>query len=67
MQQEVANVFIKRFQLNANELAVLHGNSREAPITEEFFTVINRVQVNDTNQSNFRIIDRSTLFYNPHF
>lgn len=45
MQQEVANAFIKRFQLNADELTILHGTSREAPITEEFFTVINRVQV----------------------
>ncbi|XP_001599436.1 conserved oligomeric Golgi complex subunit 6 [Nasonia vitripennis] len=44
MQQEIANAFIKRFQLNADELAVLHGSSREAPITEEFFIVINRVQ-----------------------
>ncbi|OXU30760.1 hypothetical protein TSAR_013226 [Trichomalopsis sarcophagae] len=44
MQQEIANAFIKRFQLNADELAVLHGSSREDPITEEFFIVINRVQ-----------------------
>lgn len=45
MQQEVANSFIKSFDLSSTEMAVLHGPSRESPITEEFFTVVNRVQV----------------------
>lgn len=45
MQQEVANAFIKNFQLTQSELAILHGSSRDSPITEEFFTVVNRVQV----------------------
>lgn len=45
MQQEVANAFIKNFQLTPAELAVLHGSGRESPITEEFFSVVNRVQV----------------------
>lgn len=44
MQQDVANAFIKSFELNSSEIAVLHGPSRESPITEEFFTVVNRVQ-----------------------
>ena len=46
MQQDVANAFIKVFQLTPNELVVLHGTTREAPITEDFFDVVNRVQVN---------------------
>lgn len=45
MQQEVANAFIKKFQLTPAELTVLHGSTRESPITDEFFSVINRVQV----------------------
>lgn len=45
MQQEVASVFIKNFQLTPSELIVLHGSSRESPITEEFFVVVNKVQV----------------------
>ncbi|XP_076760998.1 conserved oligomeric Golgi complex subunit 6 isoform X2 [Xylocopa sonorina] len=44
MQQEVANAFIKNFQLTAAEQTVLHGATRESPITEEFFSVVNRVQ-----------------------
>lgn len=47
MQQEVADAFIKSFELNSSEMAVLHGPSRESPITEEFFTVVNRVQVKE--------------------
>lgn len=45
MQQEVANAFIKNFQLTSSELATLHGSSRESPITEEFFSVVSHVQV----------------------
>ncbi|XP_011344994.1 conserved oligomeric Golgi complex subunit 6 isoform X2 [Ooceraea biroi] len=44
MQQEVARAFIKNFQLSSSELTVLHGSTRESPITEEFFSVINKVQ-----------------------
>lgn len=44
MQQEVANAFIQKFQLTSVELSILHGATREAPITEEFFNVVNRVQ-----------------------
>lgn len=45
MQQEVANAFIKNFQLTPSELTILHGSLRESPITEEFFSVVNKVQV----------------------
>lgn len=45
MQQEVASAFIKNFHLTSSELAVLHGPARESPITEEFFSVVNKVQV----------------------
>ncbi|XP_060811125.1 conserved oligomeric Golgi complex subunit 6 [Bombus pascuorum] len=44
MQQEVANAFIKNFQLTSSEQSILHGSSKESPITEEFFSVVNRVQ-----------------------
>ncbi|XP_032663782.1 conserved oligomeric Golgi complex subunit 6 isoform X1 [Odontomachus brunneus] len=44
MQQEVASAFIKNFHLTSSELAVLHGSARESPITEEFFSVVNKVQ-----------------------
>lgn len=46
MQQEIAAAFIRTFQLTPDELAILHGTSREAPISDDFFTVLNRVQVN---------------------
>ncbi|PNF41222.1 Conserved oligomeric Golgi complex subunit 6 [Cryptotermes secundus] len=44
MQQEVAGAFLRSFQLSSAEQAVLHGSSREAEITDEFFTVLDRVQ-----------------------
>ncbi|XP_012220146.2 conserved oligomeric Golgi complex subunit 6 isoform X1 [Linepithema humile] len=44
MQQEVASAFIKNFQLTSSELTVLHGSTRESPITEDFFSVVNKVQ-----------------------
>ncbi|KAL0105505.1 hypothetical protein PUN28_016876 [Cardiocondyla obscurior] len=44
MQQEVANAFIRNFQLTPSEMTVLHGSARESPITEEFFSVVNKVQ-----------------------
>ncbi|XP_018337912.1 PREDICTED: conserved oligomeric Golgi complex subunit 6 isoform X2 [Trachymyrmex septentrionalis] len=44
MQQEVASAFIRNFQLTPSELTVLHGSARESPITEEFFSVVNKVQ-----------------------
>ncbi|XP_012285041.1 conserved oligomeric Golgi complex subunit 6 [Orussus abietinus] len=45
IQQDVANAFIKKFQLTSSEIAILQGTSREAPtITEEFFTILDRVQ-----------------------
>jgi hypothetical protein len=45
MHQEIVSAFIRTFQLTEDELVILHGTSREASITNEFFTVINRVQV----------------------
>ncbi|KYN04213.1 PREDICTED: conserved oligomeric Golgi complex subunit 6 [Cyphomyrmex costatus] len=44
MQQEVASAFIRNFQLTPSELTALHGSTRESPITEEFFSVVNKVQ-----------------------
>ncbi|XP_058793235.1 conserved oligomeric Golgi complex subunit 6 isoform X2 [Phymastichus coffea] len=56
MQQEIVAAFIKKFQLNSDELAILHGSTRDAPISEEFFTVINKVQ---DIHSNCRILMQS--------
>jgi hypothetical protein len=44
MQQEVAGAFLRSFQLSSAEQAILRGSSREAAITDEFFTVLERVQ-----------------------
>ncbi|XP_018301380.1 conserved oligomeric Golgi complex subunit 6 isoform X3 [Mycetomoellerius zeteki] len=44
MQQEVASAFIRNFQLTPSELTILHGSARESPITEEFFSVVSKVQ-----------------------
>lgn len=55
MQQDVANAFIKNFQLTQSELTILHGPSREAPITNEFFAVTDRVQVRK-NHSLFHLV-----------
>jgi hypothetical protein len=44
MQEEVAGAFLRSFQLSSAEQAILHGSSREAAITDEFFTVLGRVQ-----------------------
>ncbi|KAJ4429443.1 hypothetical protein ANN_21612 [Periplaneta americana] len=44
LQQEVAGGFLRSFQLSPAEQAVLRGSSREAAITSEFFTVLERVQ-----------------------
>lgn len=40
----MADAFLRSFQLSPAEQAILHGSSREAAITDEFFTVLDRVQ-----------------------
>lgn len=50
MQQEIANAFIRSFQLTPSEINTLHGHTnREIPITDEFFAVLNKVQVSPLN------------------
>jgi len=44
LQQEVVAAFLSSFQLSFAEQAILHGSSREAAITDEFFRVLERVQ-----------------------
>ncbi|XP_021917811.1 conserved oligomeric Golgi complex subunit 6 isoform X2 [Zootermopsis nevadensis] len=44
LQKEVAGAFLRSFQLSPAEQAVLRGSSRECAITDEFFTVLDRVQ-----------------------
>ncbi|XP_011314204.1 conserved oligomeric Golgi complex subunit 6 [Fopius arisanus] len=56
MQHEVAKAFIRTFELSRHEISILHGQTREEPIAEEFFTVINRLQ---TIHSSCRILMQS--------
>ncbi|XP_057326949.1 conserved oligomeric Golgi complex subunit 6 [Microplitis mediator] len=56
MQHDVAKSFIKTFQLTKYEIGILHGQTREEPITEEFFTIVSRLQ---TIHSSCRILMQS--------
>ena len=49
MQRKIATALIKTFLLTDEETAILQGNNRDAPITEEFFNVLDRVQVFNLN------------------
>lgn len=60
MQQEVARAFIKTFQLSQAEVAILYGTHRDLPITEEFFTVLNRVQ---EIHNSCRIFEQTSFSY----
>ncbi|XP_078401396.1 conserved oligomeric Golgi complex subunit 6 isoform X1 [Cetorhinus maximus] len=44
IRAEVANAFLSKFQLNADELNVLRG-PREGPITEDFFKALGKVKL----------------------
>lgn len=44
MQQEVAKAFLQSFELSRPEISLLRGSTREEPITDEFFTVVNKLQ-----------------------
>lgn len=44
MEQEVANAFLQRYQLSPVELSVLHGTTRDSPITPAFFTALQHAQ-----------------------
>ncbi|ETN67849.1 component of oligomeric golgi family complex [Anopheles darlingi] len=44
VQQKIANGFLSRFQLSVVEHQMLYGAKRDAPITGEFFQVLDRVQ-----------------------
>ena len=43
-QQKIASGFLSRFQLSVAEHQMLYGAKRDAPITAEFFQVLDRVQ-----------------------
>lgn len=45
MQHAVAIAFIHRFQLARHEISILHGHTRDEIITDEFFNVVNRIQL----------------------
>jgi len=40
-----SQVLTMQQELTPSELTVLHGSARESPITEEFFSVVSKVQV----------------------
>ncbi|KAK3855594.1 hypothetical protein Pcinc_038022 [Petrolisthes cinctipes] len=42
MQEDVAEAFVQTFQLTSEEVAIIKGSTREAPITQEFFTVLEK-------------------------
>ena len=44
MQEEVAEAFVKNFQLSADEITALNGSSRDSPITKDFFTALEKTQ-----------------------
>uniref|UniRef100_A0A182LWZ2 Conserved oligomeric Golgi complex subunit 6 n=1 Tax=Anopheles culicifacies TaxID=139723 RepID=A0A182LWZ2_9DIPT len=44
IQQKIASGFLSRFQLSVTEHQMLYGTKRDAPITAEFFQVLDRVQ-----------------------
>ncbi|XP_053685467.1 conserved oligomeric Golgi complex subunit 6 [Sabethes cyaneus] len=44
LQQKIASGFLSRFQLSVAEHQTLYGVTRDEPITEEFFTVLDHVQ-----------------------
>uniref|UniRef100_A0A8W7P5C6 Conserved oligomeric Golgi complex subunit 6 n=1 Tax=Anopheles coluzzii TaxID=1518534 RepID=A0A8W7P5C6_ANOCL len=44
IQQKIASGFLSRFQLSVAEHQMLYGAKRDAPITAEFFQVLDRVQ-----------------------
>lgn len=52
----MAAAFLSSFQLSSAEQAILRGSSREAAITDEFFTVLERVQ---SIHSNCRMLMQS--------
>ncbi|XP_034941997.1 conserved oligomeric Golgi complex subunit 6 [Chelonus insularis] len=56
MQHEIAKAFISTFELTKHEIGIIHGQTKEESITEEFFTVINRLQ---TIHSSCRILMQS--------
>ncbi|XP_026670042.1 conserved oligomeric Golgi complex subunit 6 isoform X2 [Ceratina calcarata] len=56
MHHEIANAFIANFQLTPAEQTILHGSTRESPITEDFFSVVNHVQ---EIHSNCRVLMQS--------
>lgn len=44
MEQEVASAFLERYQLSSAELSVLHGSTRDSPITPAFFKALQHAQ-----------------------
>jgi conserved oligomeric Golgi complex subunit 6 len=44
VQQQIASAFLERFQLSIEEHQILYGIKRDAPITAEFFKILDRVQ-----------------------
>lgn len=63
MQEDVANAFVKTFQLTPEEISVIKGSSRESPITQEFFTVLEKTQ--KIRNSTRYLLQVSEALFNP--
>nr|XP_045615551.1 conserved oligomeric Golgi complex subunit 6-like [Procambarus clarkii] len=44
MEEEVADAFVRTFQLTLEEVSVIKGSTRESPITQEFFSALEKTQ-----------------------
>lgn len=45
VRQEITSAFLGKFRLNVDEHHNLYGNTRDAPITQSFFDVLERIHV----------------------
>lgn len=45
LRKEVSGAFLNRFELTIEEHQILYGQNRDDPITNDFFTVLDRVQL----------------------
>ena len=45
LRKEISGVFLNRFELSIEEHQILYGQNRDDPITNDFFIVLDRVQI----------------------
>ncbi|XP_053634086.1 conserved oligomeric Golgi complex subunit 6 [Cherax quadricarinatus] len=44
MEEDVADAFVRTFQLTPEQVAIIKGSTRESPVTLEFFAVLEKTQ-----------------------